>query len=261
MTDRTVTDDAMTGTETDEPRRALIVGAHPDDIEFGCAGTVATWVDEGWDVRYLIVTSGQKGVQDAASDPEAFGRVREAESREAAEAVGVTDITFLGYMDSEVAAADWLQLRRDLSRQFRRHRPHRMIVGNPEILPTDRFVNHPDHRAVSTAMLDITMTGGTTAAIFPELETDEGLPPWRELEETWLTGPAPGPERPSERGGGPQVVDVSATFDRKITALKAHGSQVGEWDVAAFMGPRLAEVGKPHGYAYAESFRVISYRR
>jgi len=238
-------------TTNEEPRRALIVGAHPDDIEFGCAGTVATWVGEGWDVRYLIVTSGQKGVQDAASDPEAFGRVREAESTEAAKAVGVTDVTFLGYMDSEVAAADWLQLRRDLSRQFRRHRPHRMIVGNPEMLPTDRFVNHPDHRAVSTAMLDITMTGGTTAAIFPELQIEEGLPPWRELEETWLTGQA----------GGSQVVDVSSTFDAKIAALKAHVSQVGEWDVAAFMGPRLAELGKAHGYAYAESFRVISYRR
>jgi len=239
------------GDPKDEQRRALIVGAHPDDIEFGCAGTVATWVNEGWDVRYVIVTSGQKGVQDAASDPEAFGRVREAESVEAAKAVGVTEVTFLGYMDSEVAAADWLELRRDLSRQFRRHRPHRMIVGNPEMLPTDRFVNHPDHRAVSTAMLDITMTGGTTAAIFPELETDEGLLPWRELEETWLTG----------SGGGAQVVDVSTTFDAKIAALKAHASQVGEWDVAAFMGPRLAEVGRPHGYAYAESFRVISYRR
>jgi LmbE family N-acetylglucosaminyl deacetylase len=239
------------GTPNDEPRRALVVSAHPDDIEFASAGTVATWVDGGWDVRYVIVTSGQKGVQDAASDPEAFGRVREAESREAAEAVGVTDVTFLGYMDSEVAAADWLGLRRDLSRQFRRHRPHRLVVGTPEILPTDRFVNHPDHRVVSEAVLDVTMTGGTTAAIFPELQVDEGLPPWRELEETWLAGPA----------GGPQVVDITSTFERKIAALRAHASQVGEWDVAAFMGPRLAELGRPHGYEYAESFRVISYRR
>jgi len=237
-------------TDSDEVRRALVVGAHPDDIEFGCAGTVAVWVDEGWDVRYLIVTSGQKGVQDAASDPEAFGRVREAESRDAAAAVGVTDVTFLGYMDSEVAAADWLALRRDLSREFRRHRPHRMIVGDPELLPTDRFVNHPDHRAVSTAMLDITMTGGTTAAIFPELEIDEGLPPWRDLEEVWLSGPT----------GGSRFVDVSTPFERRIAALRAHVSQVGDWDVAAFMGRHLAEAGEPHGYAYAESFRVISYR-
>lgn len=238
-------------TEIDQPRRALVISAHPDDIEFGCAGTMARWVDEGWDVRYVIVTSGQKGVQDAAADPEAFGRVREAESLEAAAAVGVTDVTFLRYMDSEVAAADWSALRRDLSRQFRRHRPHRLVASNPEILPTDRFVNHPDHRAVAIAVLDITMTGGTTAAIFPELETDEGLPAWRELEEVWLTGP----------GGGSHVVDVSDTFDRKIAALRAHVTQVGDWDVARFMGERLHELGTAHGYEYAESFRVISYRR
>lgn len=234
-----------------EPRRALVVSAHPDDIEFGCAGTIARWVDEGWDVRYVIVTSGQKGVQDATSEPGVFGRVREAESMEAAKAVGVSDVTFLGYMDSEVATADWMTLRRDLSRQFRHHRPHRVVSANPEILLTDWFVNHPDHRTVGEAVLDVTMTGGTTAAIFPELVTDEGLPPWRELEEVWLTGP----------GGGPEVVDVSATFERKITALEAHVSQIGDWDVARFMGQRLSEMGKPHGYDYAESFRVISYRR
>ncbi|MFN2607144.1 MAG: PIG-L deacetylase family protein [Acidimicrobiales bacterium] len=245
--------EAVTGSAGGGPegRRALAIGAHPDDIEFGAAGTIARWVDEGWDVRYVIVTSGQKGVQDAASDPEAFGRVREAESVAAARAVGVTDVTFLRYMDSEVATADWLGLRRDLSRQFRRHRPHRLLAANPEILPTDRFVNHPDHRAVATAALDITMTGGTTAAIFPELETEEGLPPWRDLEETWLSGGA----------GGSEVVDVTATFARKVAALRAHVSQVGDWDVEGFVGARLAERGRAHGYDYAESFRVISYRR
>ena len=85
----------------DGDRRALVVSAHPDDIEFGCAGTVALWVEEGWDVRYVIVTSGQKGVQDARQDPEAFGRLREQESKRAAEICGVTDVTFLRYMDSD----------------------------------------------------------------------------------------------------------------------------------------------------------------
>ena len=235
----------------EEPRRVLAISAHPDDIEFGCAGTLTRWVDEGWDVRYVIVTSGQKGVQDAASDPEAFGAVREQESREAARLCGVTDVTFLRYMDSEVAFVDGLTLRRDISREFRRHRPHRLVAANPDILPTDRFVNHPDHRAVAVAVLDTTMTGGTTAAIFPELQTDEGLAPWRELEEVWLTG----------LGTGTEVVDVTSTYDRKIAALRAHASQVGEWDVATFIGPRLADIGRPHGFAYGESFRIISYRR
>jgi LmbE family N-acetylglucosaminyl deacetylase len=234
-----------------DSRRALVVSAHPDDIEFGCGAAVACWVDEGWDVRYVIVTSGQKGVQDVDSDPEAFGRLREAEARAAATACGVADVTFLGYLDSELAWADPRQLRVDLARQFRIHRPHRLVSIDPEILPTARFVNHPDHRAAGVATLDITMTSGTTAAIFPELIRQEGLQPWKGLEEAWLFGPA----------ASETVVDVTAGFDRKVAALRAHVSQIGDWDVGAAMADRMAAAGEPHGYRYAESFRVISFRR
>jgi LmbE family N-acetylglucosaminyl deacetylase len=230
-------------------RRALVISAHPDDIEFGCAGTVARWVDEGWDVRYVIVTSGQKGVQDARQDPDAFGQRREEESRRAAEICGVTDVTFLRWMDSEVAYGQ--PLLKDLARQFRIHRPHRLVVMDPQPLPTDRFVNHPDHRFVAQATLDVTLTGGTTAAIFPELFLDEGLEPWQSLEETWIMGP----------GGGSTAVDITDTLERKLQALEAHVSQVGEWDLRGFLTPRLAEAGAPHGYAYAETFRVISSLR
>jgi LmbE family N-acetylglucosaminyl deacetylase len=230
-------------------RRALVVSAHPDDIEFGCAGTVCRWVDEGWDVRYAIVTSGQKGVQDARQDPHQFGRLREQEARRAAEVCGVTDVSFLGWMDSEVAYGP--DLLKDVARQFRRHRPHRLVCMDPQPLPTDMFVNHPDHRFVGQASLDMTVTGGTTAAIYPELVLEEGLEPWRELEDTWIFGPA----------GGPMAVDITDTLERKLDALQAHVSQVGEWDVRTFMRQRLAERGEPHGFAYAETFRVISYRR
>jgi LmbE family N-acetylglucosaminyl deacetylase len=230
-------------------QRALVVSAHPDDIEFGCAGTVCRWVDEGWDARYVIVTSGQKGVQDAHQDPAEFGQLREREARRAAEICGVTDVTFLGCMDSEVTYGP--TLLKDLARQFRRHRPHRLVVMDPQSLPTDMFVNHPDHRFVGQAALDMTLTGGTTAAIFPELVLEEGLEPWRELEETWIFGP----------GGGPTAVDITDTIERKLDALQAHVSQVGEWDVRRFMKERLAERGRPHGYDYAETFRVINYRR
>lgn len=238
----------MTGSQV---RRALVVAAHPDDIEFGCAGTTTAWVDDGWDVRYVIVTSGQRGVQDANANPDDVAAIREKESREAARICGVEDVTFLRYMDSEVIGADPLALRRDLSREFRRHRPHRMVTLDPNQLPTDRFVNHPDHRTVATAALDITVTGGTTGAIFPELAVEEALPPWRELEEVWITGPA----------GGAVAVDVTSTLDRKIAALRAHASQIGDWDVGRFVAERLKAAGEPHGFAYAETFRVISFRR
>lgn len=233
-----------------ESKRALVVGAHPDDIEFGIAGTVARWVDEGWDVRYVIVTSGQRGVQDIDADPEAFGRVREAEARDAAAAVGVTDVTLLGYMDTEVVHNR--NLERDLSREFRRARPHRLVAMDPQQLIGD-FVNHPDHRAVGAATLDVTITGGTTAAIFPELLRDESLQPWQGLEDIWVMGP----------GGGDHVVDVTPTFERKLDALEAHKSQMAQipFDVRTFLAQRLAEIGEPHGYSFAEAFRVISRRR
>ncbi len=232
-----------------DERRALVISAHLDDIEFGCAGTICKWVDEGWDVRYVIATSGQKGVQDARQDPEDFGRRREQESRRAAEICGVTDVTFLGYMDSEVAYGP--PLLEDLARQFRRHRPHRMMVMDPEQIPTDMFINHPDHRFVAMAALDMILTGGTTAAIFPELVLEEGLEPWQGLEETWIMGPA----------GGPVGVDITDTVERKLDALQAHVSQVGEWDVRTFIKERLAERGRAFGYDYAESFRVINRLR
>jgi LmbE family N-acetylglucosaminyl deacetylase len=229
-------------------RRLLAVFAHPDDVDFGAAGSVARWVKEGWDVRYVCVTRGQKGAWDAHMDVEEYGALREAEQRAAAATVGVTDVTFLDWMDSEVF--DSLELRRAIAREFRRHRPHRLLTMAPDPLPTDRFVNHPDHRAVGQCALDVTMTGGTTASIFPELLAED-LPPWRELEETWLMGPAV----------KPTFVDVTDTLEQKLAALRCHASQIGGRDIETFVRQRLRDQGRVFGVPYAETFRVISYRR
>jgi LmbE family N-acetylglucosaminyl deacetylase len=177
-----------------------------------------------------------------------YGALREAEQRAAADVVGVRDVTFLDWMDSEVF--DSLDLRRALSREFRRHRPHRLLTMVPDPLPTDRFVNHPDHRVVGQAALDITMTGGTTASIFPEL-LGEGLEPWRELEQTWLMGPAV----------KPTPVDVTETVDQKLAAIRCHRSQIGDRDVEPLVRQRLRDQGRVFGLRYAETFRVITYRR
>jgi LmbE family N-acetylglucosaminyl deacetylase len=231
-----------------DDRRALAIFAHPDDVDFGAAGTVARWVDEGWDVRYVCVTRGQKGAWDAHMDVEEYGALRETEQRAAAKVVGVDDVTFLDWMDSEVF--DSLELRRALAREFRRHRPHRLLTMAPDPLPTDRFVNHPDHRIVGQAALDVTMTGGTTASIFPDL-LDEDLPPWRDCAETWLMGPAI----------KPRAVDITPTIDRKLDAIRSHASQIGDRDIETFMRARLREAGRVFGLPYAETFRVVSYRR
>ena len=227
--------------------RALIVSAHPDDIEFGCAGTVATWTERGAEVTYCIVTDGSTGTQDRSLMGEPLAQVRRKESQRAAETVGVDRIEWLGLRDGYVEYS--LELRKAIARVFRKWRPHRFLVMDPTPTIEDRFVNHPDHRAVGQASLDVTLTAGTTPGHFPEL-LDEGLEPWRGLRELWIAGP----------GAKPHGVDISAVIDRKIAALLCHQSQVGDnqEEIAGFVRRYCAEAGKLFGYEYAETFQVIA---
>lgn len=229
------------------PYRALVVAAHPDDIEFSCAGTLATWIDAGAEVTYCIVTDGSTGTQDRELMGEKLAVLRKVESERAAVFIGAREIVWLGYRDGYVEYT--LDLRRDIARVFRKHRPHRYVVLDPTPTIEDRFINHPDHRAVGQASLDVAMTAGTTPGIFPELLA-QGLEPWRGLREVWIAGP----------GMHPRAVDISATIDRKIEALLCHESQVGNdaRSVADWLRTRTAEVGREFGFAHAETFRVIS---
>ncbi len=176
-----------------------------------------------------------------------LSELRREESERAAEVVGVREVVWLGYRDGYVEYT--LDLRRDIARQFRRFRPHRFVVIDPTPTIEDRFINHPDHRAVGQASLDVSMTAGTTPGHFPEL-LDEGLRPWRGLRELWISGP----------GLKPHVVDITAHIDRKIEALLCHRSQVGDnaQEVAGFVREYSARQGERAGYEYAESFQVIS---
>lgn len=228
--------------------RVLCVTAHPDDMEFGSAGTLARWVDQGAHVTLAIVTDGSTGTQDRALMGEPLARIRVEEQRRATEVLGIQDVVFLGYRDGYVEYT--LDLRRDIARIFRSVRPHRYMVMDPTPTIDDRFINHPDHRAVGQASLDVAMTAGTTPGHFPEL-LDEGLEPWRGLREVWIAGPA----------GGPVAVDIGPTIERKIAALACHRSQLGEDGlkrVASWIRERAAAQGEPHGLAFAETFRVIS---
>lgn len=227
--------------------RALVVSAHPDDIEFGSAGTLARWVDQGAEVTLCIATDGTAGTQDRDLMGSKLHDVRVAESERAAEVIGAERIVWLGYRDGYVEYT--LDLRRDIARAFRTYKPHRFMVMDPTPTIQDRFINHPDHRAVGQASLDVSMTSGTTPGIFPEL-IDEGLDPWRGLRELWIAGPA----------GGPVAVDITSTIERKVQALLCHQSQIGDdaEKVSGWMRERTTEMGQPHGYGHAETFRVIS---
>jgi LmbE family N-acetylglucosaminyl deacetylase len=227
-----------------DPMRVLVITAHPDDIEFGCAGSVATWVDAGAEVTYVIVTDGSTGTADAELFGNKLAEIRREESMQAAKIVGVTDVVFLGYRDGYVEPT--LDLRRDLAREFRKFKPHRLITMDPQPVPGGWFVNHPDHRAIGQAALDITVTAGTTPGHFPEL-LEEGFGPWKGLREIYLFGP----------GVGDTPVDISTAIDRKVDALKAHHSQVGDWDVEPMMRGWMKMNGEQHGLEAAELFHVL----
>lgn len=227
--------------------RALAITAHPDDMEFACGGTLAAWADAGAAVTLCLVTDGSTGTQDKALMGGSLAQIRTEETQRAATILGINQVVWLGYRDGYVEYS--LELRRDLARVFRRERPHRFVVMDPTPTIEDRFINHPDHRAVGQASLDVSMTAGTTPGHFPEL-LDEGLEPWRGLREVWVAGPA----------SGPVAVDISTTIDRKIEALLAHASQVGEDrdEIEKWVRGRTAEQGEAHGFAHAECFHVIS---
>ena len=226
--------------------RALVVTAHPDDMEFGCAGTLARWADAGAEITLCIATDGSTGTQDRELMGTRLHEVRVAESQRAADVIGISELVWLDYQDGYVEYT--LELRKDIARIFRKYRPHRFVVLDPASTIED-FINHPDHRAIGQASLDVSMTAGTTPGHFPEL-LEEGLDPWRGLRELWIAGP----------GLRPRVVDISETIDRKIEALLCHRSQVGEHadEIADFVRVYTAEAGDTAGFAYAESFTVIA---
>ncbi len=225
--------------------RVLSVSAHPDDVEFGCAGTLAKWADAGAEVTMCIVTDGSTGTQDRDLMGGGLSSVRKEESQRAADIIGAKEVVWLDYPDGYVEYT--LDLRKDIARVFRKYRPHRYLVMDPTPVIGD-FVNHPDHRAIGQASLDVTLTAGTTPGHFPEL-LEEGLDPWRGLGELWIMGP----------GDRPHFEDISATVDRKIAALLCHASQVGEdaERIETWMRERWAELGQKAGYDFAESFQVI----
>lgn len=225
-------------------QRALVVHAHPDDVDFSAAGTMARWTDGGIDVTYLIVTDGDAGGSDRSVPRGDMPTIRRAEQREAAKCVGVDDVRFLGYPDGRVAPT--LDLRRDIARVIRQVRPQRMLVPSPERSFERMGASHPDHRAVGDAALDAIYPDARNPFAHPELLEQDDLEPWK-VPETWLT---------SAGGRANRYVDVTDTFERKVAALRAHVSQTGHMDdleerlrgwlernaVAGGLGPdRLAE--------------------
>jgi LmbE family N-acetylglucosaminyl deacetylase len=231
-----------------EVSRILVIVAHPDDVDFGAAGTVARWTDAGIEVTYCLVTDGDAGGSDPSISRADMAVLRRYEQTEAADRVGVHDLRFLGYPDGRVEAT--LELRKDLARVIRQVQPDRVLCPSPERDYVRPGISHPDHRAVGSAALDAVYPDARNPFAFPELLADEGLKEWT-VREVWINGP----------GMANHYVDVTETFPRKVAALRAHASQTGDReDLEDLLRQRLAAAGQRAGLPegrLAEAFRVV----
>jgi LmbE family N-acetylglucosaminyl deacetylase len=233
--------------EESQVERVLAVAAHPDDIDFGSAGTIASWTKAGIEVVYCLCTAGDAGGFDPSVPREQIPGIRKAEQEAAAAEVGVSDVRFLGYPDGQLAVS--LELRRDISRVIRQVRPQRVVCPTP-VRNFERIgISHPDHLAAGEACLCAVYPDARNPFAHPELLA-EGLDAWT-VPEVWLAGSTT-PNR---------FVDVTDTFDRKIAALRAHVSQTGHMDdledrLRLWAGRGAATAGLPEG-RLVEGFQVL----
>jgi len=231
----------------DDVVRALVVTAHPDDVDFGAAGTVAGWTEAGIEVAYCIVTRGDAGGFDD-TPREQMPALREAEQRAAAAAVGVSEVTFLDHPDGAVYVTH--ALRRDITREIRRFRPDRVLTQSPERTWSRLGPSHPDHLAVGEATYCAVFPDARNAFAHPELLADEGLKPWT-VREVWFI----------DTPDADYAVDITGTFDRKLAALHAHRSQTAHLPelpdhLRRNFGDNARAAGLPDG-RLAELFSIV----
>jgi LmbE family N-acetylglucosaminyl deacetylase len=221
------------------PRRAMAIFAHPDDVDFGCSGTIALWTKQGVHVTYCLITSGNKGTHDLKMAPERIAAIREKEQEEAGRRAGASEFVFLRHDDGETEVS--MALRGEVCEQIRIHKPDLVFCPDPWRV----YQMHPDHRVAGWAALD-----GVIAArdhlFFPEQLTN-GLAHHR-VSRVLMFGTA-----------DPNVwFDISSTMKTKIRALQAHESQIGDFKrLAARMHAFAAATGNAWGLEKAEAFRFL----
>lgn len=222
-----------------EQKRALVIGAHPDDNEFGAGGTIARLAAEGWEITFIIATNGNKGSHDPAMSPFRLSELREAEQQAAARALGVERVIFLRNNDGELEPSP--ALRAEFALYIRHFKPHLVFTHDP----WKHYMLHPDHRAVGFAVLE-GVVSARDHLFLPGLG-QIGIGVWRpEALMLWTA------EQPDH------VEDVSAHVEQKIAALREHHTQLDKaqgWEER--VRARMAEAGAPHGFAAGEAFRRV----
>ena len=227
------------------PESAMVIVAHPDDIEYSCAGTLARWIKHGAEISYVICTSGDVGIDEKGITKQKATEIREKEQRNAANIVGASEVIFLREPDGLLQAT--IELRKKLVREIRRFRPEVVVCGDPTIVwAGNDYINHPDHRAAATAALDATFPAAGQPNLFEELE-DEGITahkPRKVYATSWVDADF--------------FVNIEETIDIKIEALRAHKSQMKNRDIEELIRQWAMERGKGKEMKYAEGFRVVN---
>ena len=236
-------DDGIEGVD-----RILVVTAHPDDVDFGAAGSVAVWTHAGVEVAYCIVTDGDAGGSDLSVSRTEMAKLRQDEQRKAAATVGVSQVHFLGFPDGRLEPG--LELRRAVTAVIRRFRPDRVVTQSPERNWERIYASHPDHLAAGEAAICAVYPDARNPFAFPDL-LEEGLEP-HVVPELWLMA--------TERAD--RAIDVTVFFDAKLAALRSHVSQVGDGEqldqlLRSWMTGTARAAGLPDG-ALAEAFQVVS---
>lgn len=226
------------------PRRALVIAAHPDDPEYGCAGTVACWAAEGAEITYLLLTSGDKGSKDPTVRPGKLAGLREKEQAQAAAKLGVRSLVFLRHPDGTLE--NTMALRRELVGVIREQRPHAVFA----IDPWRHYQTHPDHRAAGYAALDA-VYAAKEVNLFAE-QLVRGVKPWRVKEVYLFWTDAPDFWQ-----------DISENIERRIAALMRHSSQVGKDRKGhrSWVKETSRATAKKAGLAceYAEAFKLLKF--
>jgi LmbE family N-acetylglucosaminyl deacetylase len=224
----------------------LVLFAHPDDGEFMCGGTIASWTRAGCEVHYVVCTDGSAGSNEPGKNRDVMRPIREAEQRAAADVLGVATVTFLGEVDGFLEVTP--DTRRKVTREVRLRRPDVIVAPDPARLWfRDQYVNHWDHKQAGLLALTAVMPDAPTRVMFQELE-DEGIEPF-EVPNLWLSG-----------ADGDTYVDITDTIEQKLESLARHVSQQTE-GAAPWVRERGREVGEESGkgYEYAEVFRSFRF--
>ena len=234
----------------EEIERALVITAHPDDVDFGAAGTVANLTDAGVVVTYCLVTDGEAGGFDQSIERTRMAAMRREEQTKAAAEVGVTDLCFLGYADGGVEFN--LELRHALSRVIRQGRPQVVITQSPHINLASVYGSHADHVATGQGVWAAVYPDARNPFAFPELLTS-GFEPWS-VDEIWVMN----------HHEANDAVDITRQIERKIRALRCHVSQHRDPDaletrVREWFRSNAEQAGLPEGSS-AERFYVADAR-